>query len=51
MTTRVGVIGGSGFYDIDGLTDAAKALAMTVTDLLADPETMAKVSDEFGGGQ
>ncbi len=36
---------------IDGLTDAAKALAMTVTDLLAAPETMAEVSDEFGGGQ
>ncbi len=36
---------------VDGLVDAAKALAMTVTDLLAAPETMAEVRDEFGGGQ
>ncbi len=36
---------------VDGLIDAAKALAMTVTDLLAAPEIMAEARDEFGGGQ
>ncbi len=36
---------------VNGLIDAAKALAMTVTDLLATPETMAEVRNEFGGGQ
>ncbi len=36
---------------IDGLIDAAKALAMTVTDLLAAPETMTEVRNEFGGGR
>ncbi len=32
---------------IDGMCDAAKALAMTVVDLLSDPETLKKVRDEF----
>ena len=32
---------------IKGLLDAAKALAMTVVDLLASPETMTKVKEEF----
>jgi amidohydrolase len=30
-----------------GLLDAAKALAMTVADLLGEPETLARVKDEF----
>ncbi len=30
-----------------GLLDAAKVLAMTVVDLLSEPETLAKVKDEF----
>ncbi len=30
-----------------GLIDAAKALAMTVTDLLANPEILAKIREEF----
>jgi len=34
---------------IQGLLDAAKALAVTVVDLLANPETVAKVKDEFAG--
>jgi len=33
----------------DGLLDAAKALAMTVTDLLSRPEPLAKVKDDFAG--
>jgi len=32
---------------IQGLLDAAKALAMTVTDLLANPEIVAKIKEEF----
>ncbi|MBI2830888.1 MAG: M20 family metallopeptidase [Chloroflexi bacterium] len=32
---------------IEGLLDAAKALAMTVIDLLASPETVAKAKEEF----
>ena len=34
---------------IDGLCDAAKTLAMIVVDLLASPETLAKVKEEFKG--
>ncbi len=34
---------------IRGLLDAAKALAMTVTDLVANPETVTKMKDEFTG--
>jgi metal-dependent amidase/aminoacylase/carboxypeptidase family protein len=34
-----------------GLLDAAKALAMTVVDLLANPETMAQIKKEFQGGK
>jgi metal-dependent amidase/aminoacylase/carboxypeptidase family protein len=34
---------------IDGLCDAAKTLAMIVVDLLAGPETLAKVKEEFKG--
>ena len=34
---------------IQGLLDAAKALAMTVVDLVANPEIIAKVKDEFTG--
>lgn len=30
-----------------GLLDAAKALAMTVADLLGEPENLARVKDEF----
>ena len=30
-----------------GLVDAAKALAMTVADLISEPETIAKVKKEF----
>ena len=32
---------------IRGLTDAAKALAMTVVDLISNPEVVAKIQDEF----
>jgi metal-dependent amidase/aminoacylase/carboxypeptidase family protein len=32
-----------------GLLDAAKALAMTVADLLGEPENMARVKSEFSG--
>jgi amidohydrolase len=35
---------------IDGLCDAAKTLAMTFVDLLASPETLAEVKEEFKGG-
>ena len=34
---------------IQGLLDAAKALAMTVVDLVANPEIVVKVKDEFAG--
>ncbi|MFH1485683.1 MAG: M20 family metallopeptidase [Chloroflexota bacterium] len=34
-----------------GLLDAAKAMAMTAVDLLAKPETMARVRDEFLRGE
>ena len=34
---------------IDGLCDAAKTLAMTVVDLLVNPETLAEVKEEFKG--
>jgi amidohydrolase len=34
-----------------GLLDATKALAMTVVDLLADPEIMTRVKKEFQGGK
>ncbi len=33
---------------IKGMLDAAKAMAMTVVDLLASPETFTKVKEEFG---
>jgi amidohydrolase len=33
---------------IEGMLDAAKAMAMTIVDLVAIPETMAKVKREFG---
>jgi amidohydrolase len=32
-----------------GLLDAAKALAMTVVDLLSEPQALARVKDEFSG--
>jgi len=32
-----------------GLLDAARALAMTVADLLSEPEALARVKQEFGG--
>ena len=32
-----------------GLVDAAKALAMTVVDLLSEPQALAEVKDEFSG--
>ncbi|GAH53114.1 unnamed protein product, partial [marine sediment metagenome] len=32
---------------IQGLLDAAKALAMTVVDLVANPEIVIKVKEEF----
>jgi len=32
---------------IQGMLDAAKALAMTVVDLLADPEQLARIKEEF----
>jgi len=34
---------------IKGILDAAKALSMTVIDLLANPETINKVREEFTG--
>lgn len=34
---------------IQGLLDAARALAMTVVDLVANPEIVVKVKDEFAG--
>ncbi|GAG65622.1 unnamed protein product, partial [marine sediment metagenome] len=34
---------------VQGLLDAAKALAMTVVDLVANPEIVVKVKDEFAG--
>jgi amidohydrolase len=33
---------------INGMIDAAKAMAMTIVDLVASPETMTKVKREFG---
>ena len=36
---------------IDGLCDAAKTLAMTAIDLLARPEILAEVKEEFKGGE
>ncbi len=36
---------------VKGMLDAAKALAMTVVDLLANPETLAKVKKEFEQGK
>jgi amidohydrolase len=33
----------------EGLLDAAKALAMTVVDLLSEPQALARVKDEFSG--
>jgi amidohydrolase len=33
---------------IKGMLDSAKAMAMTIVDLLAKPETLAKVKQEFG---
>jgi amidohydrolase len=33
----------------EGLLDAAKALAMTVVDLLSEPQVIARVKDEFSG--
>jgi len=35
---------------IDGLCDAAKALAMTAVDLLSSPDTLAEIKEEFKGG-
>jgi metal-dependent amidase/aminoacylase/carboxypeptidase family protein len=35
---------------IKGMLDAAKALAMTVVDLLANPETLAKIKEAFEQG-
>jgi hypothetical protein len=32
-----------------GLLDAAKALAMTIADLLSEPRVLARVNDEFSG--
>ncbi|MFQ5997567.1 MAG: amidohydrolase, partial [Dehalococcoidales bacterium] len=34
-----------------GLLDAAKALAMTVVDLVANPEAVARVKEEFRQGK
>jgi len=34
---------------IKGMLDSAKALAMTIVDLVADPETVARIKQEFGG--
>tara|TARA_B100002003_G_C13634801_1_gene324373 strand:- start:111 stop:440 length:330 start_codon:yes stop_codon:yes gene_type:complete len=34
-----------------GMLDAAKALAMTVVDLIANAETVTKVKDEFNQGK
>lgn len=36
---------------MQGMLDAAKAMAMTVVDLLAEPETLAKVKEEFKQGK
>ncbi len=36
---------------IEGMLDAAKALAMTVVDLVANPETVTKVKEEFEQGK
>ncbi len=36
---------------IKGMLDAARALSMTVVDLLANPETMTKVKEEFRQGK
>jgi len=36
---------------IEGMLDAAKALAMTVVDLVANPETLARVREEFEKGK
>jgi hypothetical protein len=36
---------------IRGLLDAAKAVAMTVVDLLSSPTTMQEVSEEFNQGK
>ena len=33
---------------IEGMLDAAKAMAMTIVDLIASPETLAQVKQEFG---
>jgi metal-dependent amidase/aminoacylase/carboxypeptidase family protein len=34
---------------IKGMLDSAKALAMTVVDLVANPEIVARIKREFGG--
>ena len=34
-----------------GLLDGAKAMAMTVVDLLADPEIVSKIREEFQQGR
>ena len=36
---------------IKGLLDAAKAMAMTVVDLLANPKTVTRIKEEFGTGE
>ncbi len=36
---------------VNGMLDAAKALAMTVVDLVASPETLVEVKKEFNGGK
>jgi hypothetical protein len=36
---------------ITGMLDAAKAIAMTVLDLLANPETLDKAKEEFEEGK
>ena len=36
---------------INGMCDAAKAIAMTVVDLLSDSEKLQKVKEEFKQGQ
>ncbi|MFC2001097.1 M20 family metallopeptidase [Chloroflexota bacterium] len=36
---------------VRGLLDGAKAVAMTVVDILASPETVARVREEFSGGK
>jgi hypothetical protein len=35
---------------LEGMLDAAKAMAMTAVDMLADPGTLARVKDEFQRG-